>query len=338
MFLSTCILDVVDLFSANNDELTFGVATGDIVTYEFSGNWPGTTSYVNITFVFTEVSSSTVSATAHLSLKNGTIFDRTVDWNPNSPIFYYEWWRGFQIFIPLGFTVGNKIGSVVEYSEQFTSFDLFINGTAKSEWFDCTRAIIYMQRRWAFQDWVRTVFAEYDGLYGIAYGLYESIELENELYTLSLTMISTTCSLSGFPLSISDIRYSPQKPTPDEEVSVTVEIEHPCYGVKSIHLLYSTDDGVSWTSKSIDRSIIYTTKIPQQEEGSVVQFKVQAEDYAGNVVETGVISYVVQAAEPTPLIPGFPLESIIIGIVATIFIMLLLRKQISYFPDSVLRA
>jgi hypothetical protein len=92
---------------------------------------------------------------------------------------------------------------------------------------------------------------------------------------------------------------------------VTVEVAHPCYGVKAIHLLYSTDDGSSWTSKYIERAITYTTSIPEQTEGTEVKFKIQAEDNAGNVVETDVMSYIVQVEQPQG-IPGFPLEGIIL--------------------------
>ncbi len=326
VLFSASFVDLMDSFSANGNELMFGIEPEDVVVYEFSGNWPDISTYENITFVFTEVSSSIVSATAHLFLDNGSLWENVISWDPNSSIFYYQWWMGFQIFIPLDLTVGDKTGSVVEYSEQYTSFNLHINGTVWREWFDCTRNIMYVQRRWSFQDWIHTVIAEYDRTSGIAYGLYESIQTEDELFTIELTMIATTCDLSALPLSISDVRHSPQKPTPDEQVSVTVEIDHPCYGVKAIHLLYSTDDGSSWTSKYIERSIIYTTTIPEHPEGTKVKFKIQAEDNAGNVVETDVMSYVVQAEQP-PGIPGFPFEAILIGVTMATALLLFSRKK-----------
>jgi hypothetical protein len=203
---SASLVDVMGSFSSDGNELMFDIEPEDVVVYEFTGNWPDATSYENITFVFTEVSSSTVSATAYLYFSNGELWENALSWDPSLPLFYYQWWTGFQIFIPLDLTIGDKTGSVVEYSEQYTSFDLYINGTSWREWFDCTRNIVYVQRRWSFQSWVHTVIAEYDRASGIAYGLYESIETEDELYTIELTMIATTCDISALPLSISDVR------------------------------------------------------------------------------------------------------------------------------------
>ncbi len=326
MLFSTSFVDVMVSFSVNGNESTFGMEVNDVLIYRFSGNWPETTSYDNITFIVTDVSTSTVSANAHLHLKNGDSLEKVIQWSTNSS-FLYQWWTYFQIFIPLGLNVGDKTGSVVEYSEQYVSFDLLINGTGYSEWFDCTRKVMYVQRRWSFQDWVHTIIGEYDESSGIAYGLFESLQLSDTLYTMYLTLIDTTINLSTLPISISDVRYSPQKPTPDDQVSVTVDVEHPCYGVKAIRLFYSTDSGVSWTSKSIERSIIYTTKIPEQPEGTTVLFKIQVEDNAENFDETGVISYVVQLAEQTSGIPGFPVEGIVMGIIITTVIAYLLRKR-----------
>jgi len=128
------------------------------------------------------------------------------------------------------------------------------------------------------------------------------------------------------PPSISDVVYSPQQPQPSDAVTVTANVTDAESGVKIVTLLYALGGG-AWTSLPMSPSAgsTYTAMIPKQPDGTAVQFRVKAEDEAGNTVESAVASYAVHA--PPAAIPGFPLESIIIGIITATVALLSLKKR-----------
>ena len=135
------------------------------------------------------------------------------------------------------------------------------------------------------------------------------------------------------PPSISDISYTPASPTPDDPVSVVATITDAESGVESVMLKYSTDSGNTWTDLSMTSGSTYTGTIPKKTDGTTVQFKVSAEDKAGNSIESSVMSYTVHA--PAPAIPGFPMESVIIGIaIAAATLAMLKRKRLTATPTT----
>jgi len=135
------------------------------------------------------------------------------------------------------------------------------------------------------------------------------------------------------PPSISDIGYTPASPTPNDPVSVVATITDAESGVKSAMLKYSTDNGDTWTDLSMTSGSTYTGTIPKKTDGTTVQFKISAEDKAGNTIESAVTSYTVHA--PAPAIPGFPMEAVIIGIaIAAGTLTMLKRKHLTATPTT----
>ena len=77
------------------------------------------------------------------------------------------------------------------------------------------------------------------------------------------------------PPSISDIVYSPQSPTPDDPVDVSVKVTDVYSGVKVVNLMYSTSGRGSWSSLVMNpSSTTYAATIPKQADGTTVQFKI----------------------------------------------------------------
>jgi len=128
------------------------------------------------------------------------------------------------------------------------------------------------------------------------------------------------------PPSISNIVYTPQSPQPSDAVAVSANVTDTESGVKAVTLLHAIGGG-AWTSlpMSLSTGSIYSATIPKQSDSTTVQLKVKAEDEAGNTVESAVASYTVRA--PAAAIPGFSLESIIIGIIIAAAALLSLKKR-----------
>jgi len=145
------------------------------------------------------------------------------------------------------------------------------------------------------------------------------------LYTLFVAAFGPTAP-DLTPPSISDVVYTPQNPQAGDAVTVSANVTDTESGVKVVTLLYAIGGG-TWTglSMSLSTGSIYTATIPKQTDGTTVQFKVRAEDEDGNTAESAVTSYTVHA--PPAAIPGFPLESIIIGIITATAALLSLKKR-----------
>lgn len=98
------------------------------------------------------------------------------------------------------------------------------------------------------------------------------------------------------PPMIAEIVFSPQSPTPEDLVVVSAKVTDAYSGVHVVNLLYSTSLGGSWSSLAMNRgNMTYVATIPRQADGKTVQFKISAEDDAGNTVESGITSYRVLA-------------------------------------------
>jgi len=130
------------------------------------------------------------------------------------------------------------------------------------------------------------------------------------------------------PPTISDVGYSPQDPKPSDQVTVTAKVDDDVSGLKAVQLRYSTDGGGSWDVVDMSApGISFTATIPEKPEGTTVQFRVKAEDYAGFRAESAVASYTVTAAPAAPGIPGFPLEATMIGALLATIALMITRKR-----------
>jgi len=137
------------------------------------------------------------------------------------------------------------------------------------------------------------------------------------------------------PPTISDVGYSPQDPKPSDQVTVTAKVDDDVSGLKAVQLWYSTDGGGSWDVVDMSASgMTFTATIPEKPEGTTIQFKVKAEDYAGFRAESAVASYTVTAAPAAPGIPGFPLEAVMIGVLLAAIALMITRKRPSKHPHT----
>ena len=70
-------------------------------------------------------------------------------------------------------------------------------------------------------------------------------------------------------------------------------------------------------------SLTYKATIPSQTDGTAVAFYASATDLGGNVTESNEYSYTVGGGQME--IPGFPLESIIIGLTLGLVALFLVK-------------
>jgi hypothetical protein len=153
------------------------------------------------------------------------------------------------------------------------------------------------------------------------------------LYTLFIAAFGPIAP-DRTPPVISNVARNPQQPQPSDTVTVTANVTDTESGVKAVTLLYAIGGG-AWTSlpMSLSTGSTYTATIPKQSDGTAVQFKVKAEDEDGITAETAVASYTVHASPAA--IPGFPLESIIIGIIiATAALLSLKKRRFEEYPAT----
>lgn len=130
------------------------------------------------------------------------------------------------------------------------------------------------------------------------------------------------------PPSISNVVYSPQVPQLSDTVTVTAIVTDIGFGLKKATLRYSTDGGATWTSISMNVSTgsTYKATIPAKPDGTTVTFKVKAEDYIGNTAESTTYTYQVKGT-PAAGIPGFPIESILLGIAISVAMLTTLKSR-----------
>jgi len=117
--------------------------------------------------------------------------------------------------------------------------------------------------------------------------------------------------------SVFSVSFSPKEPTSDDDVTVTVSLPTGGTGVSRVQLKYSVNGGTVKTITMAAYGPAYRATIPKQSDGATVQFQVFVTDINGVATDSGIYSYTVgQQME----IPGFPLESIIAGIIIGIMI------------------
>jgi hypothetical protein len=125
------------------------------------------------------------------------------------------------------------------------------------------------------------------------------------------------------------VTYNPRYPEAEEQVTVTASVSLQNGTVNQVQLHYSIDSGLIRTVTMTLQGSSYKATIPGQTDGTAVKFYVMATDNEGNITESNQYSYIVGGDTIwIPDIPGFPLESIIIGfVIALLVISFLARKN-----------
>jgi hypothetical protein len=112
---------------------------------------------------------------------------------------------------------------------------------------------------------------------------------------------------------ISGVYYTPQDPQVEDDVTVTVSVSTQNISIREVNLHYSIDGGTYRTLTMALAGSSYKATIPSQTDGTVVAFYASVTDTEGNVSQSNEYSYTVGGGGME--IPGFPFESIIVGLV-----------------------
>lgn len=143
----------------------------------------------------------------------------------------------------------------------------------------------------------------------------------NEELHKSLTGIKLdkTAPVIGTPIQQPDGEVQP-----DQSVSVLVDVQDITSGVKNVTLLYTTDDGDSWVELKMvyyTASDTFQASIPEQAEGTSVEFKIVAYDNAGNgeVDDNGGQYYVYSVVTEFSSLIILTITIVIAFVAATIF-------------------
>jgi hypothetical protein len=97
-------------------------------------------------------------------------------------------------------------------------------------------------------------------------------------------------------------------------------------------MYYSVDGGTQRTLTMTRQGSSYKATIPKQADGSVVEFYVSVTDTEGTVSDSSTYSYTVGGGQE---IPGFPVESILIGlIIGFVLLYSLARKRSAPKPAT----
>jgi len=124
------------------------------------------------------------------------------------------------------------------------------------------------------------------------------------------------------------VNYTPKNPQPEDDVTVTASVSLQNGSVNPVQLHYSINSGSYRTVVMTLQGSSYKATIPSQTEGTIVKFYVTATDSEGNITESNEYSYTVgEDIIWIPDIPGFPLESIIIGLVIGLLVIYLLARK-----------
>lgn len=133
-----------------------------------------------------------------------------------------------------------------------------------------------------------------------------------------------------YPLNemISNVSYVPQDPQADDDVTVTVSVATQTSSISQVLLYYSINGGANRTLTMTSSGSTYQATIPGQADGTVVDFHVTVTDVEGNVSESGGFSYTVGGRFGGGTeIPGFPFESIFIGLAVGLVALYFLAKK-----------
>ena len=137
---------------------------------------------------------------------------------------------------------------------------------------------------------------------------------------------------------ISNVNYTPHDPQAEDDVVVTASVSAQSSSISQVNLHYSIDGGTYRTLTMTLAGSSYKATIPKQADGTVVAFYVSVTDTEGNVSESSEFTYTVGGGGGQLEIPGFPFESIIVGLaigLAALYFLARKRPALSK-PDSFL--
>jgi hypothetical protein len=120
------------------------------------------------------------------------------------------------------------------------------------------------------------------------------------------------------------VNFSPRSPSSDDDVTVTVSVPEEGNGVSKVQLRYSVNGGNAKTLTMALSGSTWRATIPRQQNGATVEFQVFVTDIYGEVADSSVYTYTVGEEME---IPGFPLESIITGLIIGFLILYQLSKR-----------
>ncbi len=105
------------------------------------------------------------------------------------------------------------------------------------------------------------------------------------------------------PPSIIDIFHLPEDPTPESAVTIRANIQDPS-GVEYATLQYRINSG-DWTNVTMEPDgTIWSGVIPKQADGTIVDYRIVTSDSLGNVIVSGMFSYLVRAPTTTTTTTG----------------------------------
>jgi hypothetical protein len=124
---------------------------------------------------------------------------------------------------------------------------------------------------------------------------------------------------------ISSVYYAPQDPQAGDDVAVTVSVSVQSSSISKVNLYYSIDGGTYRTLAMALAGSSYKATIPRQTDGTVVAFYASVTDTGGNVSQSTEHTYTVGGGQQE--IPGFPFESIIIGLTIGLVVLYLISRK-----------
>lgn len=131
-------------------------------------------------------------------------------------------------------------------------------------------------------------------------------------------------------LMISNVNYSPRTPQAEDNIVVTASVASARASVTQVMLHYSIQRGAYHTQFMTLKDSIYEAIIPKQPQGTTVEFYISATDNDGNTKESDESVFTVGELA----IPGFPIESILIGFFIGIILLTFLIKRRSALTVS----
>lgn len=171
-------------------------------------------------------------------------------------------------------------------------------------------------------NWFNVTMESIDGLYvaeiqpqpynvTVNYKVYAWDEAGNLAISETYSYVVT----DSYPPVISYVDRTPASPNYNENVTVFANVTEPLQasGVKNVTLWYRTDS--DWQHAEMILDQLYTGIIPAFPYGTVVQYKVQAFDCAGNSAASSVYSYRVGAPPNLPPVAIFTqsAETVLVG-------------------------
>ena len=144
--------------------------------------------------------------------------------------------------------------------------------------------------------------------------------------------ITIRVTTDNTPPTLEFIEQSPEGPSENQQVTIKVNVTDVTSTVFKVILYYRVNDG-NWVTVEMTYSNgIWTATIPGQEASSTVQYYVEAQDMAGNVVRSEIRTYTVTASIPMPGISSNILlivimVIIVIAIIAVAAAIYMLKKQ-----------